>query len=284
MPDNEAHQHGAHITPLEPLRASTPTPSTPRAGERESIRFRARRAAQTNTEREVDVRDVWPFGEMSPAAIAEVMRVSIVTARRWRRKRCLPSRLRPLARLLLDGDLSVISPVWGGWSLRKGELHSPCYTRPFTVADMEYYSFVVGRLSTLELAVQRLEHENKRLRQALSTKAAAHVEERAEQRATLKAIGGAELLMAMAMKLRDELERQDIGDGTARLAVLGTAEMVCSLYQRTDPGTGEPYLVNTSATSAPGEGGDDEPSTALRLVEPPSAAGCWFVSVARHAG
>ena len=112
----------------------------------------------------------------------------------------------------------------------------------------------------------------KRLRQALSTKAAAHVAERAEQRATLKAIGGAELLMAMAMKLRDELERENIRDGSARLAVLGTAEMVCSLYQRTDPGTGEPYLVNTSAPSAPGEGGDDAPSTVLRLVEPPSAA------------
>lgn len=272
MPDSEAHQHGAHITPLEPLIAGTPVPGTPDAGARAPIRFRARRATRTDTEREADLMDVWPFGEMSPAAIAEVMRASIVTVRRWRRKRCLPRRLRPLARLLLRGDLSVISPVWEGWSLRQGELHSPYYTRPFTVADMEYYSSAVSRLSTLEQAVRRLEGENKRLRQALSAEAAAHVEERAEQRATLKAIGGAELLMAMALKLRDELERENIRDDSARLAVLGTAKMVCSLYQRTDPGTGEPYLVNTSAARPPGEGGDDEPSTALSLLEPPSAA------------
>ena len=270
MPDSEMHQHGAHITPQEPRSASTPALGTPRTGTLEPVRFSAKLAATTNTEREAD--DIWPFGEMPPAAIAEVMRASIVTVRRWRRKRCLPRRLRPLARLLLRGDLSVISPVWDGWSLRRGELHSPYYTQPFTVADMEYYCSAVSRLSTLEQAVRRLEGENKRLRQALSTKATAHVEERAEQRATLKAIGGAELLMAMAMKLRDELERENIRDGSARLAVLGTAEMVCSLYQRTDPGTGEPYFVNSSAPSAPGEGGDDAPATALRLVEPPSAA------------
>ena len=271
MPDSDLHQHGAHITPQEPRSASTPALGTLRAGTLEP-RFRAKQTARPNTEREVDVMDVWPFGEMSPAAIAEVMRASIVTVRRWRRKRCLPRRLRPLARLLLRGDLSVISPVWDGWSLRQGQLHSPYYTQPFTVADMEYYCSAVSRLSTLEQVVRRLEGENKRLRQALSTEAAAHVAQRAEQRATLKVIGGAELLMAMAMKLRDELERENIRDGSAQLAVLGAAEMVCSLYQRTDPGTGEPYLVNTSAPSAPGEGGDDAPSTALRLVEPPSAA------------
>ena len=273
MPDSDLHQHGAHITPLEPLRTSTPGFGTLRAGTLEPVRFRANRTARTNTERETDVMDVWPFGEMPPAAIAQVMRASVVTVRRWRRKRCLPRRLRPLARLLLRGDLSVISPVWDGWSLRQGQLHSPYYTQPFTVADMEYYCSAVSRLSTLEQAVRRLEGENNRLRQALSAKAAAHIAQRTEQRATLKAIGGAELLMAMAMKLRDDLERENIREGTAQLAVLGAAEMVCSLYERTDPGTGEPYLVNGPAPSAPpDEGGDDAPSTALRLVEPPSAA------------
>lgn len=272
MPDIEAHQHGAHITPVEPLHARTPCPGTPDAGERGPIRFRARRATRTNTERETDVRYIWPFGEMSPAAIAEVMRASIVTVRRWRRKRCLPRRLRPLARLLMDGDLSVISPVWDRWSLRKGELHSPYYTRPFTVADMEYYSSAISRLSTLEHVVRRLEGENKRLRQALSTEAAAHVAQRAEQRATLKAIGGAELLMAMAMKLRDQVEDGGAQDEGAQFAVLGASHLVRSLYERTDPGTGEPYFVNNATPARPDDGGDVEPSTVLRLVEPPPSA------------
>ncbi len=277
MPENEAHQHGAHITPLAPLRASTPSPDTPAAGKREAVGFRARRATRTNTEREAEVMDVWPFGEMSAAAIAEVMRASVVTARRWRRKRCLPRRLRPLARLLLRGDLSVISPVWDGWSLRQGELHSPYYTRPFTVADMEYYSSAVGRLSTLEQAVRRLEGENKRLRQALSTKAAEQVAQRGEQRSALKAIGAAEVLLALSLKIREDLSRwrnaveltQEEG---AQFAVLGASNLVRALYLLEDPATGEPYCVNTSAPSAPGEGGDDAPSTALSLVEPPSAA------------
>lgn len=273
MPDSKTHQHGAHITSLEPPGAGTPALSTSSAGAKEPAKlFRARRPERTNRQRAADVMEAWPFGEMSAAAIADLMCAHVTTVRRWRRTRCLPKRLRPLARLLLWGDLSVISPAWEGWSLRKGELHSPYYSRPFTVSDMEFYSFIVGRSRDLETAIKHREEENEQLRQALSAHAAAHVARRAEQRATLKAIGGAELLMAMAMKLREELERSHLREGSAQLGVLGAAEMVRSLYQRIDPETSEPYLVNTAAPSAPGKGGDDAPSTALRLVEPPPSA------------
>lgn len=219
---------------------------------------------ETNSEPAPDQGDSWPFGEMSAQTIAQVMHASIVTARRWRRERYLPRSLRPLARLLLRGDLSVISPVWSGWSLRHGELHSPYYGQPFTVADMEYYSVLTGRANSLERRVQHLEAENQALRDAIRANSELCPAQRAEQRATLKAIGGAELLQAMALTLSAGLQEATNGAPDVQTAVRAAAELVRDLYQQIDPATGEPFCVNSTPHSPAEEGARRRP--ALRLA------------------
>lgn len=228
------------------------------------------RRKRSSAEREGKLWDEWPFGEMSPAAIARLMHTSVVSARRWRRAHSLPKILRPLARLMLWGDLSIIDPAWEGWSLYRGEIHSPWYTRPFSVADMEYFSFTVSRLSTAEARISHLEAENERLRQALSEEAAARAKLRAEQRLKLKTIGGAELLFTMAKALRDTMEREGTLTLDAQVSMLAISRMVMSLYQEKDPGTGEPYFTNGAANDPPPVG--EVPPLAIEHEEPPSAA------------
>ncbi len=206
--------------------------------------------------------DPWPFGEMSAQSIATLMHVSVVTARRWRRERSAPEPMRILARLVLWGELGLIAPAWQEWRLIHGELHSPYYGRPFTVADMEYYSALTGRAISLERRVQFLEAENQDLRDALHTNSELGPAERAQQRASLKAIGAAELLQAMALTLSAGL--QDATDPDVQPAVRAAAELLRDLYQQIDPATGEPFCVNSTARTRSEEGARRRP--ALRLA------------------
>jgi hypothetical protein len=54
--------------------------------------------------------------------IARICGVDLATARRWKRGASCPPKT---ARMILEGDLGVFDPAWGGWTLRSGELLSP---------------------------------------------------------------------------------------------------------------------------------------------------------------
>jgi hypothetical protein len=65
----------------------------------------------------------WTFGEIAPEHLARLAHVSVVTARRWIRRRTLPETARLLVELLLRGDLGTIDAAFAGVQLRRGALH-----------------------------------------------------------------------------------------------------------------------------------------------------------------
>lgn len=69
----------------------------------------------------MDTPDPGLFG-FSVKHIAEVCRVDITTARRWKRGAICP----PIGAVaLLNGDLGFLDPLWSGWKLCHGSLFSP---------------------------------------------------------------------------------------------------------------------------------------------------------------
>ena len=54
--------------------------------------------------------------------IALLCKVSITTARRWKKGR---RRMPETARMILAGDLGCFDPAWRGWAFRDGKLISP---------------------------------------------------------------------------------------------------------------------------------------------------------------
>jgi len=54
--------------------------------------------------------------------LARICRVSIKTARRWKRGQTVPPES---ALMLLRGDLGCMADDWAGWSIRKDRLYSP---------------------------------------------------------------------------------------------------------------------------------------------------------------
>lgn len=54
--------------------------------------------------------------------IAQICKVDLTTARRWKRgAKCPPNS----ALMLLSGDLGYLDPRWAGWTIRAGEIISP---------------------------------------------------------------------------------------------------------------------------------------------------------------
>lgn len=54
--------------------------------------------------------------------IAQICRVSLKTAQRWKAGQAVPP---PSAIMLLSGDLGHLDPAWSGWKVRRGKLISP---------------------------------------------------------------------------------------------------------------------------------------------------------------
>lgn len=62
---------------------------------------------------------------LSAEFIAQVARVSLHTARRWKQRGRVPSPARALLELRSFGDLGVVDSAWRGFVLRQGHLWTP---------------------------------------------------------------------------------------------------------------------------------------------------------------
>ena len=77
------------------------------------------------------MRAIRPPGEqdalyaISAETIAELVRVHVTTARRWKRYGDAPYAAEKLIELLSTRDLGLIDPKWNGWMLKDGRLVAP---------------------------------------------------------------------------------------------------------------------------------------------------------------
>jgi hypothetical protein len=92
----------------------------------------------------------------SAEALAELAGVHITTARRWKREGA-PAMEDRFLRILTEGDLGEIDPVWRGWNLKRGVL---CGLDGFffTPGEVMGIPFTKALLKTLQ---QREAHERR---------------------------------------------------------------------------------------------------------------------------
>lgn len=63
--------------------------------------------------------------DMSADLIAEICKVHVTTARRWKRYGDAPYAAEKLVELAKTRDLGLIDPKWSGWCLKSGKLVAP---------------------------------------------------------------------------------------------------------------------------------------------------------------
>lgn len=94
----------------------------------------------------MDARDLL-YG-LPPRLIAELARVSLDTARRWKRAGCVPPWGRALIELGRDGELGLIAPAWRGFALKADRLWTPhgFAVRPGELAAIPYRAALLAAL------------------------------------------------------------------------------------------------------------------------------------------
>lgn len=94
---------------------------------------------------------------LAAVAIATSCRVSLDTARRWKRRGRCPQGMQRLLELTLEGELGAVAAAFAGWRLdaRHGELVSPegwC----FTAGEIRAIPFRYGQIRGLQRQVRQL--------------------------------------------------------------------------------------------------------------------------------
>lgn len=93
------------------------------------------------------MRAIRPLGEqdalyaIAAETIAELVRVHVTTARRWKRYGDAPYAALRLIEILTTGQLELVDPKWSGWSLKDGKLISPTGTK-FSSGEIQAIPFV----------------------------------------------------------------------------------------------------------------------------------------------
>jgi hypothetical protein len=64
------------------------------------------------------------LNDVTPEVIAEICRVHVTTARRWKKGEMPPFAALQLLKLFYDGEIGVVDLKWAGWRLRNGLLMS----------------------------------------------------------------------------------------------------------------------------------------------------------------
>lgn len=73
---------------------------------------------------------------VSPEVIADLCRVHVSTARRWKRYGDPPYTALQLIKLLVEGELGVVDLKWANWQLREGKLASDDRVAEFTPGEV----------------------------------------------------------------------------------------------------------------------------------------------------
>ena len=89
------------------------------------------------------------FDGYSAETIAGIAGVHITSARRWKRAGA-PEHIHKLLRLLLQGDLAVISPAWRGWRIERDRLHSIDDAYTFSPGEILSLPFRLSQIAALE--------------------------------------------------------------------------------------------------------------------------------------
>lgn len=73
---------------------------------------------------------------VSPEVIADLCRVHVTTARRWKRYGDPPYTALQLIKLFVEGELGVVDLKWANWRLREGKLVSDDRVAEFTPGEV----------------------------------------------------------------------------------------------------------------------------------------------------
>ncbi|MGA9853405.1 MAG: DUF3653 domain-containing protein [Gammaproteobacteria bacterium] len=65
------------------------------------------------------------FETLPVRRLTQLLPIHSETARRWRRRRRIPPVPLLALQLKIEGDLSLISPTWSGWTLKGDKLTTP---------------------------------------------------------------------------------------------------------------------------------------------------------------
>ena len=98
------------------------------------------------------------LNDVTPEVIAEICRVHITTARRWKRGEEPPFTALQLIKLFNDGEIGVVDLRWAGWRLHNGLLFSDDRTT-FTPGD-------VRSIPWLRMQVESYKRDQRLVRQA----------------------------------------------------------------------------------------------------------------------
>lgn len=109
--------------------------------------------------------------------IAQLCRVDITTARRWKRGAiCPPEYILQYIKAKVEGDLSFLDPAWAGWIMRDGHLYSPEGWR-ISMSDVLASRLHEAQLAAWRREVRLMKAEVEGLQKALTNAKGAQLDE-----------------------------------------------------------------------------------------------------------